>query len=75
MKQADGAKFSEWLRENRYSIPAFAKLMAQELEADTFSERTVEKWVQGVAMPRRRNMAAIKRLTGLTADDFMGEGA
>lgn len=66
-------KFHKWLVDNRYSNKQFAERMREQLGAAEFSDRTVEKWRYGKAIPHTKNMAAIKAITGraLTADDFM----
>lgn len=72
MEQTPPTKFAVWLRENRYTDPAFAKEMAKELKLETFSHRTIEKWRLGLAMPRPASVKAIKAITGgaITMETF-----
>lgn len=64
-----------YLYERRISSEQFAVMMANELNLKKFSYRTVEKWRTGERVPNSRNMRAIKALTGITADQMLGESA
>lgn len=65
--------FGVWLWDRRISDRAFAEMMRDELQLEKFSQRTVEKWRYGKRIPRGKNMIAIKKLTGITADSFLEE--
>jgi len=64
-----------YLYSNRISSEQFAEMMAKELKLQAFSARTVEKWRSGERIPNSKNMRAIKTLTGITADQMLGDEA
>lgn len=66
-------EFGRYLWDNRISDAKFAKLMANHLNLETFSKRTVEKWRYGKRIPSSTNMKAIKELTGVSSDSFYEE--
>lgn len=68
--QADTA-LAKWLAANRYSDTAFAAALAEVDPLVKVSRRTVQNWRRGWAKPRHRALAAVERLTGLTAKDFV----
>lgn len=65
----------KWLWEQRISDREFAVMMAAELGVSRFSTSTVENWRYGRRNPYGENMRAIKALTGITADQMLGDAA
>lgn len=62
-----------YLYTNRISSEQFAGMMAKELKVESFSTNTIDKWRSGERVPNSRNMRAIKALTGITADQMLGD--
>lgn len=60
-----------WMWNRRVSNPEFAKLVAEELGIPAFSASTVEKWRYGHRFPAAKHLDAIKKLTGITADQML----
>lgn len=50
-------------------------MMAVKLNVPKFATSTVENWRYGTRLPRGANMIAIRDLTGITADQMLGEAA
>lgn len=64
-----------YLYRNGISSEKFAESMAKELNLPSFSVNTIDKWRSGDRVPNSKNMRAIKSLTGITADEMLGDVA
>lgn len=52
----------EWRKRNRYTLPAFVELLAEQGEVKV-TTRTVHKWERGVTEPSIKKLEAIRRVT------------
>ncbi len=76
MKPRPITKLQAWMRDNRWSDPAFASALNVILEREgskPISAKSVAKWRRGDGVPRPATQRAIKELTAdaVTADDLV----
>ena len=80
MKPRPITALQRWMRDGRWSDPALAVAINDELKRQgsrrRVSERSVAKWRRGDALPRLETQLAIKEVTAgaITPDDLV-EGA
>jgi hypothetical protein len=55
-------KLETWMRENRYSDPAFAREVSK-VANHIYSARSVENWRRGFSMPRFEAVEAMRAVT------------
>jgi len=66
------SNLGKYLWDQRLTDSEFAEMMRAELQVPKFSASTVENWRYGTRNPTGKNLVAVVKLSGLTADTILG---